>query len=345
MKKVKVFSLSLLTLFLMFFMLISIGGVGVSAYTYRPGKLGHDFSPYKDDIVFCSMVDGGSDYLDAPNLMKRWHENVVLVHLKDIRATGYFQFNLTIDFSPEIEEGIRDVSTGDYCGSFIITEYGLDGMYWNPWLEIWQLDYPVGTAADWFNHISQFDYSGLGYGLARCEIYLSDNYEFGLIIVEEPLRENEELKFKFAYGSTSGDWEYFEPELGSRLENWYNDGDDIIEELESYYGEDFDGYLYWNFEENYWQINYYNYNKSEFDNNKEVDMVTDLLDTLAEIGAGIGDLFGRIVESVGQFFYTPGTGDTPGSFTIIGILTIAAVVVSLSMWVLRLILRLFKLRG
>ena len=74
-------------------------------------------------------------------------------------------------------------------------------------------------------------------------------------------------------------------------------------------------------------------------------MVTDLLDTLGEIGGGIGDLFGRIVESVGQFFYTPGTGDTPGSFTIVGILTIAAVVVSLSMWVLRLILRLFKLRG
>lgn len=74
-------------------------------------------------------------------------------------------------------------------------------------------------------------------------------------------------------------------------------------------------------------------------------MVTDLLDTLGEIGGGIGDLFGRIVESVGQFFYTPGTADTPGSFTIVGILTIAAVVVSLSMWVLRLILRLFKLRG
>ena len=74
-------------------------------------------------------------------------------------------------------------------------------------------------------------------------------------------------------------------------------------------------------------------------------MVTDLLDTLGEIGGGIGDLFGRIVESVGQFFYVPGTGDTPGKFTIVGILTIAAVVVSLSMWVLRLILRLFKLRG
>ena len=69
-----------------------------------------------------------------------------------------------------------------------------------------------------------------------------------------------------------------------------------------------------------------------------------MLETLGEIGAGIGDLW-QNRESVGQFFYVPGTGDNPGSFTIVGILTIAAVVVSLSMWVLRLILRLFKLRG
>ena len=78
---------------------------------------------------------------------------------------------------------------------------------------------------------------------------------------------------------------------------------------------------------------------------KLLTMVTDLMDTLGEIGAGIGDLFGKIVESVGKFFYTPGTADGPGSFTIVGVLTIAAVVISLCLWVLRLILRLFKLRG
>lgn len=76
-----------------------------------------------------------------------------------------------------------------------------------------------------------------------------------------------------------------------------------------------------------------------------LSMVTDLMDTLGEVGSGIGDLFGQIVEAVGQFFYTPGAAETPGSFTIVGILTIAAVVISLSLWVLRLILRLFKLRG
>jgi hypothetical protein len=309
MKKVKVFSLSLLALFLMFFILISIGGVGVSAYTYRPDKLGHDFTPHKNDIVFVSVVDEeGGDYWNGGP------ENPL---------------NLKTDFSPEIEEGIRGISTGDYGGSFIITEYGLDGMYWNPWY--------------WFNYISQFDY-----GIARSEIFF-DGSVFGLLIVEEPLAG---YKFEYDYYSDE-DWIFFKPNLRYLktliMDGEFVDGEDILESLEQNFGQDFDGYLYWNFEEKYWQIEYYNTSIEDNDNNdniiKEVDMVTDLLDTLSEIGAGIGDLFGRIVESVGQFFYVPGTGDTPGQFTIVGILTIAAVVVSLSMWVLRLILRLFKLRG
>lgn len=202
-----------------------------------------------------------------------------------------------------------------------------------------------GNADDWFNHISQFDY-----GIAYSEIYqvprdFGGYRDFGLLIVEEPSHEVDGYIFEYSRYLGSDYWNYFEPGLMSVLKYEIIGKDsyaDIERGLELEYGEDFDGYLYWNFEEKYWQIDYYN--KSEF-NNKEVDMVTDLLDTLAEIGAGIGDLFGKIVESVGQFFYTPGTGDNPGSFTIVGILTIAAVVVSLSMWVLRLILRLFKLRG
>lgn len=201
-----------------------------------------------------------------------------------------------------------------------------------------------GTADDWYNHISQFDY-----GIAYSEIFqvpgdFGTFQYFGLLIVEEPLNEVDGCKFEYSRYPSDEYWNYFEPSLRSVLKNGISDNFyvDIVKVLESVYGEDFDGFLYWNFEGKYWQINYYN--KSE-NNNKEVDMVTDLLDTLAEIGAGIGDLFGRIVASVGQFFYVPGTGDTPGHFTIVGILTIAAVVVSLSMWVLRLILRLFKLRG
>ena len=188
------------------------------------------------------------------------------------------------------------------------------------------------TRQEWYNYISQFDF-GIAYG----EI---DSVTGDILIVEEPEHEYEGYLIL-----CRGNPDCFEPDLAIIQELVYNE-QDISWYLEQNF-EDFDGYLYWNFEEKYWQVEYYD--SSDFgnnnNNNKEVDMVTDLLDTLSEIGAGIGDLFGRIVESVGQFFYTPGTGDTPGSFTIVGILTIAAVVVSLSMWVLRLILRLFKLRG
>ena len=193
------------------------------------------------------------------------------------------------------------------------------------------------TADEWFNHISQFEF-----GLAKCEVLGRGS----ITIVEEPGHEFDGDLIQYG-ASHYENMLYFEPGLAV-LASLIRDGSTIIGYLEEHY-EDFDGHFYWNFEEKYWQVEYYN--TSDFDNNnndnnnKEVDMVTDLLDTLGEIGAGIGDLFGRIVESVGQFFYTPGTGDTPGSFTIVGILTIAAVVVSLSMWVLRLILRLFKLRG
>lgn len=182
---------------------------------------------------------------------------------------------------------------------------------------------------DWSAHIFQFEF-----GFAKGEI----TYNGNIVIVEEPAHEYEGYKILFY-----GDPNWFEPAL-SMLGSLVDDEEDVVLYLEENF-EDYDGYLYWNFEEKYWQIAYYDTSDFDNNNNKEVDMVTDLLDTLAEIGAGIGDLFGKIVESVGQFFYTPGTGDNPGSFTIIGILTIAAVVVSLSMWVLRLILRLFKLRG
>ena len=287
----KVFSLSLLALFLMFFMLISVGEVGVSAYTYNPNKAGTDFTPYKNDIVFVSVLedeDWDLDYWnggDIENPIRRWDNNIIYVYIKEIRHIGYFQFDLRTDFSPEIEDEIREVSSGDYLGSFILTEYGLDGMYWNPWLEIWQLDYPVGTADDWINHISQYDYSELGYGLARSEVYFLYNYEFGLKIKEEPFHEREGLKIKYAYGS-SEDWEYFEPELGSSLENWYSEGKNILGYLEAYYSQDFDGYLYWNFEEEYWQIE--QYGTSELDYYKQ--RVDDLEDEISSLEDEISSL-------------------------------------------------------
>lgn len=74
-------------------------------------------------------------------------------------------------------------------------------------------------------------------------------------------------------------------------------------------------------------------------------MAEDLMSTLSDLGEGIGDLFSKIITAVAQFFYTPGVDTAPGQFTIVGLLVLAAVVISLCLWVLRLILRLFKLRG
>jgi hypothetical protein len=197
------------------------------------------------------------------------------------------------------------------------------------------------TPGEWYNHISQFDY---GYVKGT----VGNN---GIITIEEePSHEYDGWYIIYISDHYEEDSPYFEPALtATTLATLIRKSQGILWYLQQNF-DDFDGFFYWNFEEQYWQVEYYissdfDNNNNDNNNNKEVDMVTDLLDTLAEIGAGIGDLFGKIVESVGQFFYTPGTGDNPGSFTIVGILTIAAVVVSLSMWVLRLILRLFKLRG
>jgi len=278
----KTFSLTLITLFLMFFMLISIGGVDVSAYTYNPGEDGLNFTSYKDDIVFCG-VDLEADMRTGPwlyagkNPIHGWDNNVVLVYIKELEpGEESFQFNINTDFSPLLESEIRGRLQGSpyaSIGSFIKTEYGCDGMYWNPWLQIWQLGYPIDpevimTAEDWFDHISQFDF-GFAYG----EI----NDSGGITIVEEPSHEFD--GWFIDYDFDNGDIQYFEPELGSRLENWYIDDDDIIEELESYYGQDFDGYLYWNFEEKYWQIEYYEF--SELDYYKQ--MVDDLEDEISSL--------------------------------------------------------------
>ena len=310
----------------------------VSAYTYNPDKNGQDFTPYKNDIYYCELEQYDITVLEDGTVLviiRQGFNNGLAAQFQFHKDTDFSSVFLPYLFPPGAATRLRDV-------------FGVDKIYWNPWQQLWQLEYPVdpeeevnGTAGDWFEHISQFD------GVASCVVFHSGesgDENFIISIVEEPSGEFDGCNFVYDGGLYSEDWIYFEPRLQSVLKDWAADMFywDLASLLEDEFGEDYKGYLYWNFENHYWQINYYN--KSEF-NNKEVDMVTDLLDTLAEIGAGIGDLFGKIVESVGQFFYVPGTGDTPGQFTIIGILTIAAVVVSLSMWVLRLILRLFKLRG
>lgn len=119
---------------------------------------------------------------------------------------------------------------------------------------------PDGTADDWFNHISQFDY-----GIAYSEIYqvprdFGGYRDFGLLIVEEPSHEVDGYIFEYSRYLGSDYWNYFEPGLMSVLKYEIIGKDsyaDIERGLELEYGEDFDGYLYWNFEEKYWQIEPY----------------------------------------------------------------------------------------
>lgn len=138
MKKLTIFCLSLVILFFMF---ISFGGVNASAYTFNPDWPGEDFTPYKDDIIFAS-VDGrgvGAGFMFWPGSGRDdvW---VFIEELYDeLGGTISCTFSIETDFSPLIATEIEAAWTGQ----FIREKYGLDGMYWNPWLQIWQLEYPV----------------------------------------------------------------------------------------------------------------------------------------------------------------------------------------------------------
>ena len=148
-----------------------------------------------------------------------------------------------------------------------------------------------GTADDWFNHISQFDYSN--YGLARAEIYQTDE-DVGLLIVEEPYREFEGCIFEYILSHQSEDWIYFEPWLRNALktEFLYDPTQDIIELIEGWYVEYFDGFLYWNFEEGYWQVLYYGI--SELDYYKQ--RVDDLEDEIQQLEDEIQQLENALVS-------------------------------------------------
>ena len=146
-----------------------------------------------------------------------------------------------------------------------------------------------GTAHDWFSHISQFDY-----GIAYSEIFqvpgsFGTFTEFGLLIVEEPSLEVDGCKFKYTrFDDHNGYWNYFEPSLRSALNEII--GDDyyanIERGLELEYGEDFDGYLYWNFEEGYWQIEYYEISELDY----YIQRVDDLEDEISSLEDEISSL-------------------------------------------------------
>jgi len=234
MKKVRIIIL-FMTLFLgMFFFM----PVGVSAYTYNPDKNGQDFTPYKNDIYYCELEEQYDIYVKE--------DGTVLVTIRQ-GLNKQFQFHKETDFSsaflpylfsPGAVQRLRDV-------------FGVDKIYWNPWQQLWQLEYPVEeniTAVDWINHISQFDF-GFAYG----EI----DYSGDILIVEETGHEYEGYWIEY-----SGDVDWFEPELAI-IEQLVEDGVSVSWYLEENF-EDFDGYLYWNFEQGYWQIEYYELSELDY---------------------------------------------------------------------------------
>lgn len=124
-------------------------------------------------------------------------------------------------------------------------------------VKVFASDVADGYAEDWFNHISLFDY-----GTARCEVISPHEFElyeeiFFLVIDEEPA--NEFIDFHIEYGRE--DLNYFEPRLQIVLQDWFDYDfyyEDFGTQIEMVIGPtNFDGYLYWNFEEQYWQIDYY----------------------------------------------------------------------------------------
>lgn len=131
MKKLKIFCLSLV----IFFMFLCFGGVSAFAYTYNSDEAGEDFTPYKNEIVFATLDGFMGQYImfwpgDRPEIQ---------VYIDELSDETSFQFNIETDFSPLIATEI----TAGWSGQFLRELYGRDGMYWNPWLQIWQLDYPV----------------------------------------------------------------------------------------------------------------------------------------------------------------------------------------------------------
>ena len=132
MKKLRFFCFSLVTLFLMLIS-IAFGGVDASAYTYNPSKPGEDFTPYKDQIVYCDLTQQEGQFADDGSYG-------VYLYIDDLNDT--FQFNKDIDFHPIIISALYNDQDWTYNGFYNLL--GTEELYWNPWAQYWQIDYPEG---------------------------------------------------------------------------------------------------------------------------------------------------------------------------------------------------------
>ena len=122
---------------------------------------------------------------------------------------------------------------------------------------------PDGNADDWYNYITQHMY-----GSASAEVIEGDYEKFYLMIVNEP--GDEVVSNYYEYDGriyNNPDLIYFEPRLRDVIRNWIYDGYyfDFAYCIERDLGEtNYDGYLYWNFFERYWQIDYYELSEENY---------------------------------------------------------------------------------
>ena len=120
------------------------------------------------------------------------------------------------------------------------------------------------TPEEWYNHITQFD-EGYAYGFLVHTHLEGEN--FVIRVMAEP--SGDIFLDDVVYGNE--DLIYFEPQLRDAILHWIDNdfydgyyeydlaGEEFVVALENTIGlTNYSGYLYWNFEEQYWQIEYYN---------------------------------------------------------------------------------------
>ena len=185
---------------------------------------------------------------------------------------------------------------------FFVMLFGIGICFLIP-LKVFAQITPYGNADDWYNYIKQYKY-----GSASCEMIEGDEEKFYIEISYEPgdaiYGEYYEYDGRIY---NNPDLIYFEPRLRDVIRNWIYDGYyfDFETVIETDLGEtNYDGYLYWNFLENYWQIDYYelteeNYLRQELEYYQQrvlvlEDLVTNLSNQLHSRNIEVQNLQGQI---------------------------------------------------
>lgn len=75
-----------------------------------------------------------------------------------------------------------------------------------------------------------------------------------------------------------------------------------------------------------------------------MSFVSEIFETLGSIVSSFVTMLVSLFESVVDIFYTPGTGDTQGELTIVGVLMLIGLGTGLVIWAFSYIRRLIRVR-